>query len=372
MDRHPPPAPPPPIDASPRDKPDRTGARRTAGRRVGIKDVAHAANVSLGTVSNVLNRPEIVAETTRTRVLDVIDSLGYVRAEGARQLRGWAARVIAVLVQDLANPFFTALAAGVEQAAREADLGILVCVGTREPAEVARHLALLTSHQVRGAVLTSGEGVGSTVAAFRRNAVPFVIADQSAAQPGSCSVGIDDIAGGHAAVRHLIERGHRSIALVSGPDRLQQVRDRLRGAYSAVAEAGLPTDSLREVPCRALTVSAGRDAGHRLLGMSVRPTAVFCANDLLALGLMQALYEAGLRVPEDIAVIGYDDIEFAASAIVPLTSVRRPAVAMGRHAGRLLIEDTSPTRTGQDHAHVVLQPELVVRRSTMAAPARHT
>ncbi|MGW2169619.1 LacI family DNA-binding transcriptional regulator [Streptomyces sp. NPDC001705] len=343
-----------------------------AGRtrpRVGIKDVARQAGVSLGTVSNVLNRPEVVSEVTRSRVLEVIDSLGYVRAEGARQLRGWASRVIAVMVLDMANPFFTALASGVEQAAREADLGVMVCTGAHDPAEAARHLSLITSHQVRGAVLTSGEGVGRTVAAFRRNAVPFVVADQYAPQPAASSVGIDDMAGGRAAVRHLVERGHRSLVYVSGPDRLQQVRDRRRGALAAIGESGLPSAALSELPCEALTVTAGKDAGYRVLGLPVRPTAVFCANDLLALGVLQALYEGGLRVPDDIAVVGYDDIEFAASAVVPLTSVRRPAAAMGRQAGRLLIEDTA-RGTGHTHSHVVLQPELVVRRSTMAAPAR--
>lgn len=337
--------------------------------RVGIKDVAREAGVSLGTVSNVLNRPEIVSEGTRSRVLDVIDSLGYIRAEGARQLHGWPSRVIAVMVLDIANPFFTALASGVEQAAREADLGVMVCTGAHDPAEAARHLSLITSHQVRGAVLASGEGVGRTVAAFRRNAVPFVVADQYAPQPAACSVGIDDVTGGRAAVRHLIEQGHRSLAYVSGPDRLPQVRDRRRGAFAAIGESGLPSTALRELPCDVLTVTAGKDAGHRILGLPVRPTAVFCANDLLALGVLQALYEAGRTVPDDIAVVGYDDIEFAASAVVPLTSVRRPASAMGRQAGRLLIEETAHG-TGHTHHHVVLQPELVVRRSTMACPAR--
>ncbi|MGW0792743.1 LacI family DNA-binding transcriptional regulator [Streptomyces sp. NPDC002911] len=335
---------------------------------MGIKDVAREADVSLGTVSNVLNRPELVAGPTRARVLAIVDSLGYVRTEGARQLHGWAARVLAVLVPDLAHPFFTALAMGVEQAAREADLGVMVCTGTRDPEEEARHLSLITSHRIRGAVLASGESVGRTVAAFQRNAVPFVVADQSGPQPGACSVGIDDEAGGHAAVRHLIDQGHRSIAYVSGPD-LQQVRDRRKGAVNAVTQAGLQLTALRELACADLTVGAGKDAGHRVLGLPHRPSAVFCANDVLALGVLQALYEAGLRVPEDIAVVGYDDIEFAASAVVPLTSVRRPAVAMGRRAGRLLVEETT-RGSGHEHAHVVLQPELVVRRSTLAAPAR--
>ncbi|WP_405668049.1 LacI family transcriptional regulator [Streptomyces sp. NBC_01166] len=339
-----------------------------ARRRVGIKDVAREADVSLGTVSNVLNRPELVAAPTRARVLAVIDSLGYVRTEGARQLHGWAARVLAVLVPDLAHPFFTALAIGVEQAAREADLGVMVCTGTRDLEEQARHLSLITSHRIRGAVLTSGEAVGRTVAAFQRNAVPFVVADQYGPQPGACSVGIDDVAGGHAAVRHLIDQGHRSIVYVSGPD-LQQARNRRKGAVTAVTQAGLQLTALRELACADLTVGAGKDAGHRILGLPHRPSAVFCANDLLALGVLQALYEAGLKVPEDLAVVGYDDIEFAASAVVPLTSVRRPAVAMGRQAGRLLVEETT-RGADHEHAHVVLQPELVVRRSTLAVPAR--
>lgn len=338
-------------------------------RKVGIKDVAREAAVSLGTVSNVLNRPELVAEPTRTRVLAVIDALGYVRTEGARQLHGWAARVLAVLVPDLADPFFTALAVGVGQAAREADLGVMVCTGTRDPQEEARHLSLITSHRIRGAVLASGEAVGRTVAAFRRNAVPLVIADQHGPQPGACSVGIDDVAGGHAAVRHLIGQGHRSIAYVRGPDHLPQARDRRRGAVDAVMEAGLPHTALRELACTDVSVSAGKDAGHRILGLPRRPSAVFCSDDVVALGVLQALYEAGLRVPDDIAVVGYDDIEFAASAVVPLTSVRRPAVALGRQAGRLLIQDTTRGAV-HEHAHVVLQPELVVRRSTMAAPLR--
>ncbi|MFJ8886124.1 LacI family DNA-binding transcriptional regulator [Streptomyces sp. NPDC102402] len=341
---------------------------KAARRRVGMKDVALEADVSLGTVSNALNRPELVAGPTLARVLAVIDSLGYVRTEGARQLHGWAARILAVLVPDLTHPFSAALATGVEQAAREAGLGVMVCTGTRGREEEAHHLSLITSHRIRGAVLTSGEAAGRTAAAFHRHAVPYVVADRCGPRPGACSVGIDDVAGGHAAVRHLIDQGHRSIAYVSGPG-LQQVRDRRTGAVDAVTQAGLARTALREVTCADLTVSAGKDAGHRILGLPHRPSAVFCADDLLALGVLQALYEAGLRVPEDLAVVGYDDIEYAASAVVPLTSVRRPAVAMGRQAGRLLVEETT-CGAGHEHAHVVLRPELVVRRSTLAVPAR--
>ncbi len=340
-----------------------------AARRTGIKDVAREAGVSVGTVSNVLNHPEIVAESTRRRALDVIGSTGCVRAEGPRQLQGLAARVIAVLGLDSADPHFTALTTGVEQAARKADVGVMVCTGARDLAEEARHLALITSHQVRGAVLMSGDGVGRTVAAFRRHAVSFVMADQCTPQPAACSVGVDDVAGGHAAVRHLLAQGRRSVVCVGGPERLAPIRDRRTGARIAVSRSGFPSVSLHELSCLELTVSAGRDAGQRILGMPARPTAAFRADDLLALGVIQALYEAGLKVPEDIAMVGYGDLAFAASAVVPLTTVRRPTVAMGRQAGRLLIEDTAHGAR-HEHARVVRQPELVARRSTLSGPAR--
>ncbi|CAM5286400.1 HTH-type transcriptional repressor PurR [Streptomyces griseomycini] len=151
---------------------------------------------------------------------------------------------------------------------------------------------------------------------------------------------MDDVAGGALAVRHLVDAGHRSLAYVSGPPGLNQVRDRRTGALSALAEAGLGPDRLRELPTERLDVAAGRDAGARLLGLADRPTAVFCANDLLALGVLQAMYAAGVGVPDDLAIVGYDDIEFAAAAAVPLTSVRQPAVTMGAMAAELLLEET--------------------------------
>lgn len=275
---------------------------------------------------------------------------------------------MAVLVPDLANPFFVALAQGAEQAARAVDLGVMICDSAQSPAEEARYLSLFTEQQVRGALLTPADDIERTVAALRRRALPFVLVDRRAPGADVCSVSVDDVAGGHLATSHLIERGHRSIAFVSGPGRLQQIKDRRQGARKALAEAGLPATALHELPCEQLTVAAGRDAGGRLLGLTHRPTAVFCANDLLALGVLQALYEAGLRVPDDMALVGYDDIEFAASAVVPLTSVRQPALAMGERAARLLIAETAHGTTPHRHERVVLRPELVVRRSTVAVP----
>ncbi|MEN8654914.1 LacI family DNA-binding transcriptional regulator [Streptomyces sp. 21So2-11] len=334
---------------------------------VGIKDVARRAGVSVGTVSNVINRPDMVSEETRNRVRTAIDRLGYVRSESARQLRAGHSRIMALLVLDLANPFFVDVARGAERAARDAGLRVMVCNSAQSPVEEAEYLSLFAEQRVRGVLLTPADATGRNIAAFRRREIPFVLVDRVADGTTECSVSVDDVMGGALAVRHLLDAGHRSIAYVSGPPGFNQVRDRRAGALRALAEAGLPASALRELATERLDVAAGRDSGARILGMADRPTAAFCANDLLALGVLQEMYAAGVRVPQDMAIVGYDDIEFAAAAAVPLTSVRQPAVAMGTLAAELLLEEieSTPERSHQ-HRRVVLQPELVVRRSSLA------
>ncbi|WP_326696000.1 LacI family transcriptional regulator [Streptomyces sp. NBC_01754] len=334
---------------------------------VGIKDVARTAGVSVGTVSNVINRPETVAPGTRARVLAAIDRLGYVRSESARHLRAGSSRIMGLLVLDMGNPFFVDVARGAERAARRAGLGVIVCNSAQSPAEEAEYLSLFAEQRVRGVLLTPADATGGTVDAFRRHRIPFVLVDRVAQKATECSVSVDDVAGGGLAVRHLVSAGHRSIAYVSGPPGLNQVRDRRVGALAALEEAGLGPDALQELPTERLDVASGRDAGARLLGLSDRPTAVFCANDLLALGVLQTLYAAGVGVPDDLAIVGYDDIEFAAAAVVPLTSVRQPAVTMGTMAAELLLEEAEADARGKAHEHrrVVLQPELVVRDSSL-------
>ncbi|KAA5835205.1 LacI family DNA-binding transcriptional regulator [Saccharopolyspora hirsuta] len=342
-----------------------TGKSRGGSGAVSIKDVARHAGVSIATVSNALNRPELLSAATRGRVLSAIDQLGYVRSESARQLRAGRSRVLGLLVLDMGNPFFVDVARGAEDAAHAADVGVMLCNSGQDPAAEAMYLSLFAEHRVRGVLVTPTNVSGENLAAFRRRGIPYVYVDRVAADDeDSCSVSVDDVAGGELAVRHLLDRGHERIAFVTGPMSLAQCRDRLAGARSALSGAGLPEEALSVVETTTLDVTAGRDAGSRLLGLRERPTAVFCANDLLALGVLQAMFAAGVRVPEDIAIVGYDDIEFAAAAAVPLTSVRQPARQLGRKAAELLLAETSG-QPGHTHERVVFQPELVVRRSTL-------
>ncbi|MFC9947955.1 LacI family DNA-binding transcriptional regulator [Streptomyces pratensis] len=334
--------------------------------RVGIADVAREAGVSIGTVSNVYNRPEIVAVETRIRVLSAIERLGYVRSENARVLRGQPSRLIAVPVHDLTDPFCMALVQGAEEAAREAGLAVLVCKSAQNTEEEARYLDLLKEQGVRGVLITPKDDSQSFTEALQGAGIPFVLMDHDArpSRPRGCSVTIDDVAGGRMAVQHLLDGGHRNVGFVSGPHHLLQDAQRRAGALEALARAGYPATSLREPVCPGMTATAGRQVGKRLLSDPNRPTALFCTNDLLALGVLQELREAGLRVPDDMALVGCDDIDYASSASVPLTSLQRPGRAMGATAVRLLEAETMLDDGEHDHGQVVLSPELVVRSSS--------
>ncbi|WP_431037421.1 LacI family DNA-binding transcriptional regulator [Streptomyces sp. P6-2-1] len=337
------------------------------GRPLGIVDVARAAGVSTGTVSYVLNQPDRVAARTRRHVLAVIERLGYVRRDSARQLRAGHSRILALLVHDMGNPFYAALARGAERAARAAGLGVMVCNSAQSPAEEAHYLALFAEQRVRGVLVTPSGPGREALRAFRRHGIPYVVVDSVTAGDEGCAVGVDDVAGGALAVRHLLAGGHGDLAYVSGPPHLRQVRDRRAGAHQALAEAGLPPSALRELATERLDVAGGRDAGARLLGLARRPTAVFCANDLLALGVLQALYTAGVKVPDDIRIVGYDDIEFAAAATVPLTSVHQPARTLGSLAANLLLNEGDPSH---EHQHLSLAPRLAVRESSSPTRVR--
>ena len=332
-----------------------------------IKEVAQHAGVSLGTVSNVLNRPEMVAEATRKRVLDAIAKLGYVRNDSARQLRAGRSRTIAIVVLDVANPFFTDVVRGAEQAVEAAGSMLVVCNSGEDSAREDRHLELLEEQRVGGILITPvADGRQPVLNRLIERGIPVVLVDRGAGTASRCSVAVDDELGGRMAAEHLLDRGHRRIGYVGGPFGIAQVADRYAGASAVVATD--PEAELVVAETASLTVASGRKGAAKLISLpkARRPTAVFCANDLLALGVLQEVTARNLRVPDDIAIVGYDDIEFAGAAAVPLSSVRQPREQLGRTAAELLLEETREG-AGHRHRHVTFQPELVVRTSSAAA-----
>jgi LacI family transcriptional regulator len=329
---------------------------------VSIKDVAARAGVSVGTVSNVLNRPQRVSPRALERVHAAIRELGFVRNDAARQLRAGRSRSIGLVVPDIGNPFFAEVARGAEERAAEA--GMTVLLGNSDESDVRQeaHLELFQEQRVNGVLLTPASGDLSSLHRFTDAGMPVVLVDHEVEEGDIPSVSVDDVEGGRLAVRHLLDAGRRRIAYVSGPRSVRQVAERLEGAQVAVSE--VPGAMLEVVEQASLTVLQGRAAGEMLAARAQRdrPDAVFAANDLLAVGLLQAFsFITGMRVPEDIAMVGYDDIDFASATVVPLSSVRQPARLLGRTGVELLLHKLEGTGHGR---RVRFQPELVVRDSS--------
>ncbi len=334
---------------------------------VSVREVAVAANVSVGTVSNVLNRPDKVTDATAARVRAAIEELGFVRNDAARQLRAGRSRALGLVVFDVGNPFFTEVARGAQD--RAAAEGVIVLLGNSdEDAErEAAYLDLFREQRVNGVLLTPVHAHPEALRRLRTAGVPVVLVDAELDRPAASdpvpSVSVDDVEGGRLAASHLLSLGRRRLAFVGGSADIRQVADRLEGARQAVAERA--DARLEVIEGAALTVLGGRAVGEEIASRATqaRPDAVFCANDLLAVGVLQGLsILAGVHVPDDIALIGYDDIDFAAAAVVPLSSIRQPARAIGAAAVDLLFEaladPDAPART------VRFRPELVVRAST--------
>jgi len=331
---------------------------------VSVRDVAAAASVSVGTVSNVLNRPDKVAPGTVERVLAAIAELGFVRNDAARQLRAGRSRSIGLVVLDVRNPFFTDVARGAEDRAAEDGMTILLGNSDENTDREGSYLDLFEEQRVHGVLISPLTDDIPRLERLRSRGTPVVLVDRDAPDRSFSSVSVDDVVGGELAVRHLGETGRRRVAFVGGPANIRQVTDRLEGARRAVAAT--PGMSLEVIDTDSLTVLAGRAAGEAIRERpeAERPDAIFAANDLLAMGVLQALMMQGnVRVPEEIALIGYDDIDFASAAVVPLSSIRQPAALIGYTAVDLLMKEAALDGE-QARERVVFQPELVVREST--------
>ncbi|GGE97975.1 LacI family DNA-binding transcriptional regulator [Mycetocola zhadangensis] len=329
-----------------------------------VRDVATRAGVSVGTVSNVLNRPDKVSPHTVDKVRAAIDELGFVRNDAARQLRAGRSLSIGLIVLDVSNPFFTDVARGAEDRAAEDGLTVLLGNSDENEDREAAYLDLFEKQRVHGVLFSPVGDAQSRLDALHRRGIPTVLVDRPTTDERFSSVAVDDVAGGYLAARHLLDTGRRRLAFVGGPRDLHQVADRLAGATNAVDETADAT--LEYIATDALTVLQGRQVGEAIRERDAveRPDALFAANDLVAMGLLQALSMVGpLTVPGDVAIVGYDDIDFASAAVVPLTSIRQPSALIGSTAVDLLLREAEAPDEFE-RQHVVFQPELVVRDST--------
>lgn len=333
--------------------------------RVGIREVAALAKVAQGTVSHFINHPDKVSAEKRERIQRAIDELGFVRNDAASQLRRGSSATIAYIAPDISNPFFATIAEGIERRAAAAGLSVFLANSNRSREREDAYLDMFQAHRVRGLLVASNGPIEDRLSHIRRLGTPSVLVGQRALAGEQPSVSVDDEMGGYMAVKHLIEQGARRIAFVGGPLGVPQISDRIEGAGRAVREC---TDaSLEVISVGSRTLAAGREVAADISKRSAgrRPEAIFAANDLLALGLMHGLVvDGGLRVPADILLVGYDDIEFAEASVIPLTSVRAPREEFGAAAVDLIqaafAKDPEPAK------QIVFQPKLMVRASSRA------
>jgi LacI family transcriptional regulator len=316
----------------------------------------------------------LVAEATRTRVRSVIDELGFIRNESARRLRqgpadghrGARTRTLGVVVANLGDPSLTEVAGGAEAAMTADGVAAIWCAGDGTAAKEARCLDLLAEQGATGVLITPTNLTPARITGLRERGMSIVLIDRTL--PGLCSVRVDHATGGELAVSHLLARGHHRIALVTGAPELEPCRERRLGAERTLRRAavrechGMPGELLH-LPRPAMTAAEGRLAARRLLERPAPPSAVVCSNDLLAIGMVNELLRLGIKIPGEVAVVGYDDIELSAAAGVPLTTVRQPLRELGWTAAELALTEIAE---GEEHRHrrIVLAPELVVREST--------
>jgi DNA-binding LacI/PurR family transcriptional regulator len=338
--------------------------------RITIKDVASAAEVSVATVSAVVNEADWVSSPTRDRVQVVIDRMGYRPNRLARSLKTNRADAVGVIVSDLTNPYFTEVVRGLQHGLREQGRSLLLADTDHRFELGSSQLRLLLDKQVDGLILI-GDSVPEDVLAAhlqRRGSVPIVAVERTYPLDGISSIVVDSERAGYEATRHLIGRGYRRIAHITGPESgggstTHGRLPRIAGYRRALTEAGLPVeDGL--VAAGNWRIDGGDEAMRQLLALSERPDAVFCANDMMAFGAMRAARAAGLTLPDDLGLVGFDDVPAAELVDPALTTMMMPKAALGQSAADLL---DSLLRT-PEAVHRQFEAELVVRASSPPRP----
>jgi len=341
-----------------------------AASPITIQDVARIAGVSTATVSRALHNPGVVSRQTRERVEKAVRETGYAGNAMARSLRRMETRMIVVLVPDIGNPFFSEILSGIESVASASGYNVLIGDTENDPAKERTFADYVRGHQADGMLLLNGRPpyfADATQGTDRRALPPLVVLCERLPRHDFPTVRIDNVTAAAAATAHLASLGHRHIAHITGPEGNILTAERLQGFEQALEDAGLQP-SQAAVQQGDFSIDSGRRAVRRLMEATPRPTAVFCANDEMAIGAIAELKSFGRAVPADVSVVGFDDLQIAGCYDPPLTTVRQPRREIGETSMRLMLE-----RLANDNLKArdcVLPWELVVRGSSAAPGGR--
>jgi len=333
---------------------------KNSKRPTTVQQIAEYAKVSLGTVSHVLNGTVSVSETRRKRVQDAIEALGYQRNQLARGLRRNSTTMLGMLIPDIGNPFFPGIVRGAEDIAYKHGYRLALCNTDDDADKEISYLNDLRSFLPAGLLIIPA--VGSMLMKNIRHSDVITFVDRCPAGWDGDFVMADNEGGAYQAGRHLLELGHRRIAVITGPRHLGNVATRLAGFRRALAEANVKLDSGYIQEAR-FNTNSGYIAAIRLLQMLPRPTAIFASNDLLAAGALSAAHNLGMRCPEDISIVGFDDLEFVEHTAPPLTTVHQSGYQIGETACRILLERINDST--RPPVRAILPTEIKIRSSTM-------
>jgi LacI family transcriptional regulator len=326
-----------------------------------MRDIARSAGVSIGTVSHVVNENAPVRDRLRKRVLRAIERLGYQPSQLARGLRRNQTRILGMIIPDINNPFFPAVVRGAQDVAYQNSYQLVLCNTDNDPEKERAYLHELHSYRMAGLLMIPSVGSELGLKRDLPRAGPIVCLDRRPKGWSGDSVTVDNVGGARAATEYVLSLGHRYVAAITGNLPLTNAKARLEGFRAALEAAGIPIDPEYIQEGRFDRLS-GYEKAHVLLQLRPRPTALFASNDLIALGALAALREAGLRCPEDVSVVGFDDLEFAEFIHPALTTVAQPGYQIGAKGASLLLRRLQSRDASVQH--VVLPTELRIRQST--------
>ena len=331
-----------------------------------MQQVADAAGVSIATVSRALTTPQLVHEDTRKLIMAVVDRLGYAPNFAAKTLRTTRSQKIIVTVPDISNPFFSSVIRGVEEAAQEAGYAVLLGDTRDEPEREDQYGTMLRRKEADG-IIFLGRRIPNSVAPLvrdKKSAAPVVNACESSPELGVTSVHIDNLGAAYQAINHIYDQGHQRVGIITGAPESPLNQDRMSGVLQGARERGLK--HLLSVAIGDFSIGSGAKAAADLLGSGDPPTAIFCFSDEMAMGTLAALRERGMRCPDQVSVVGFDDLRFSAFTDPPLTTIRQPAHEIGREAvkGLLGVLEGSVRRVKD----IVLPHMWIARASLGPAP----
>ena len=327
--------------------------------RTTMKDVAKAAGVHSSTVSRVINDNPNISQDTAKKVLSAIKKLDYTPNALARSLKTKKIQTLGMLIPDIANPFFSGLARGVEDTANQHGFNVILCNTDDQLEKERTYLRLLEERRVEGLILATARIRDKSVMELEKRQFPYILLSRNIKGLQENSISIDDITGGYLATQYLISLGHRNIGHITGPYNTTAALDRIKGYKKALLNYRIPFNK-QYVGEGDFRIKGGYQVMKQFLQLTNSPTAIFTANDLLAVGAIEAIRENGYDVPADFSIVGFDDIRLASYLSPPLTTIRQPMVEMGSLAITKLLERIESKIS---HQNLLIKPELIVRKS---------